>query len=302
MKTKLFILLIWISGFAISGVKLSAQSVIFQDFENLTSAQTADADKTGSFICYNPGWAFVTLVDNPNKSGINTSNKVAAVSLTGAIGETGTSPNSGLILISLTNSTKEPQNGAIPACSECTNGKYDRIRFKFYKGNLYNRYIRYQPDGTIQTPLYESAAVNAWEYITFDLLKTNYVDIRFALNRKADDSGMNIEGVTEGTVVYIDDIEFFSSTNVSNLSIPNAVKNTSCLPLGNNVFNYETTLDKVSNVKVELISLDGRSETIFNQNASGKLEFQFSVKNKGIYCVRTIVDNQSSETLKAIAR
>jgi hypothetical protein len=72
--------------------------------------------------------------------------------------------------------------------------------------------------------------------------------------------------------------------------------------MGNKSFSLETTLDKTSNVRVDLISPDGRLVNIYNQIAGSHLTLPFNVSAKGIYCVRMTIDNQISKTEKIIAQ
>lgn len=88
----------------------------------------------------------------------------------------------------------------------------------------------------------------------------------------------------------------------SNFSVSssNAKTNMICVPLDTKYFRFETNVDKASVVKVELISLDGQSKTLYNQNALGKLEVHFRVKQSGVYCIRMTQDAEYSGILKLI--
>jgi hypothetical protein len=76
----------------------------------------------------------------------------------------------------------------------------------------------------------------------------------------------------------------------------------SCRNNGNGKFSVEAFLPYQSDVRVDLISLDGRATTIFNQFVESSFQVPFTVPAKGIYCVRMVVDNNYSITEKIIAQ
>jgi hypothetical protein len=280
-----------------------ASAVIIEDFENFPVADFWNAelaDRTGTFFAYDATRAPLMVVDNPNKSGINTSDKVIQVRVYIE------APNSGILRINFTDGTvtAEPLI-AYPSCPTCEGEKFDRLRFKYYKGSLLNRYAELEPNGSAATPkkLVQANGIDEWEYITFELENRSYQNFQIRVNRNGEGNGA-AQGTADGDIIYVDDFEFFNSVNGPDypstaIQPVSTTSNFKCVSLGENRFRVETDLDKASPVRVELISIDGRAEVLYNQVTEGKLEVPFSVKNKGVYCVRTIIGNQS-ETVKII--
>jgi hypothetical protein len=280
-----------------------ASARIIQNFENITKDiwDPELTDRTGTFFSYDATRAPLAIVENPNKSGINTSEKVVRVQVyTGA-------PNSGILKINFVGGTPTASEPLVdyPACPTCTDEKYDRLRFKYYKGSLLNRNVELEPNGQAASPkkLVNAQGLDEWEYITFDLENKFYSSFQIRVNRNEAGNGSAV-GTAEGDFIYIDDIEFFNSTDGPETAIRlvDVEKTFSCIPLGDDLFRFETALTGVANVRVELISLDGRSTTIYNQVAEGKLEIPFQVKNKGVYLVRTTVNNKPAKTIKIVSQ
>ncbi len=274
----------------ISGVAM-ATDPFPQGFETITAPK-------GDYFVNNSNYAPVELADNPNISGINISSKVAKVSIySGAA-------ISGIIKISFTSA--ETPTFTYPTCASCTGGRYDRLRFKYYKGNLTDRYIEFEPNGQTTSPktlIQAAGASNEWEYIVIPLDYATYNSFQIRVNRNA--SGGTATAVS-GDVVYVDDFELYNSTDGVATAIATPVIETadlfSCVPDGNNSFKLTSYVSERSNVCVDLISLDGRSQNIYNQSTSGNLEIPFNVKNNGMYFVRMTVNNEYSKTIKILSR
>lgn len=253
----------------------------------------------GTFFVYNANFAPLELVDNPNKSGINQSNKVVKVQVHAG------GPNSGIWKINFTGSGQEPILD-YPSCPSCTDGRYDRLRFKYYKGSLLNRYVELEPNGSATSPktIVQAQGIDEWEYIEFDLEYASYTTFQVRVNRNDVGNGSAV-GTAEGDAIYIDDIEFYNSTDGPSSSLSrNAIDAIpfSCTSEGGNLFTARYQADTEARVQVDLISLDGRSETLYNQVAAGEVEIPFQVNGKGVYCVRLTVDNIVSKTVKIVSK
>lgn len=265
-----------------------SQDAFPQGFESITNPK-------GDYFDTNSSFAPVTLSDNPNKSGINTSDKVAKVQIYT------TAANSGIIKINFGSGTP---NFTYPTCTTCTGGKYDRLRFKYYKGNLTGRYVEFEPNGTATSPktLIEAAgANNEWEYIVIPLDYLTYSAFQIRVNRNS--SGSTAATVA-GDVIYVDDFEIYNSTDGISTAVP--VLGTSdlfsCIPNGNNSFKIKASFGEESNVRIDLISIDGRCENIYNQSVEGELETPFMVRGKGMYFVRMTINNNFSKTTKILSK
>jgi len=279
-------------------VATMAHAVIIQDFESIAKIWDA-TDKTGTFFVYSTSFAPVTLVDNPNKSGINTSNKVVAVQVYT------TAANSGMIKFNFPGGSSVAPILDYPTCPTCTGGKYDRVRFKYYKGSLLNRYAEFEPNGTATTPktLVQAQGIDEWEYITFDLAYASYASMQFRVNRNEAGTG-SATGTASGNFIYIDDVEFYNSTDgaTATTQVEEDTNKLKCNDLGNGFFSFEKFIEHKSNIRVDLISMGGLSENIYNRSAEGNLDVAFEIKGKGIYCVRMTIDNKATEIVKVLSK
>ena len=137
----------------------------------------------------------ISVVDNPDKSGINTSDKVLIDKVNGS-GST-----SGYFTL---------QTSKIAAESGIDVSRFTGIRFKVYLGN--NKYYpRVHIGDTKYPPVDAPKFTGGWEMLEyrFDFHFDPYKDIVFRLLLKED--GNNIDGSdpdTNNRTVYIDDIEF----------------------------------------------------------------------------------------------
>lgn len=279
-----------------------ASATVIENFENFPVEdfwQADLADRTGTFFAYDANRASLLIVDNPNKSGINTSNKVCRVQVHNG------GANSGIVKINFTGSAEPVVT--YPACPTCTDGKFDRLRFKYYKGSLLNRYVEFEPNGSPTTPktITQAQGMDDWEYITLELPYTTYTNFQIRVNRNGTGDGSAV-GTAEGDFIYVDDFEFFNSTDGPDFPPSTAIQSVaaekafSCTALGENKFRLEADLENPASVRIELIAMDGRSEVLYDHVAEGRLEVPFSVTNRGVYCVRAIVDNQVRETVKIV--
>lgn len=287
-------------------VSLSASAIKLQGFETI-------ANPKGDFFDTNTNFASIVLADNPKKEGINISDKVAGVVVhSGIVGdpETPGAPNSGIIKINfvetLTPHTVYPKNplgegDLIPVY-------YDVLRFKYYKGKLMNKNVEFEPNGQPTNPksLKTAFGDDEWEYITFPLEFKYYQNFQIRVNRNENGTGSAV-GTGTGEIIYVDDFEIYNSE--AGPDAETAIKLTfeerkfSCNYLGGKSYNLQTLLEKPSNVKVELIALDGKVETIYNQyNTAGQLEVPFQTKEKGVYFVRVTMDNNTFEVHKVLGQ
>lgn len=278
-----------------------ASAIVIENFENFPVEdfwQADLADRTGTFFTYNANFATLQIVDNPNKSGINTSDKVCRVQVWNG------GPNSGIVKINFSGITEPVVT--YPACPTCTNEKFDRLRFKYYKGSLLDRYVEFEPYGSPTNPAtrIQAQGMDEWEYITIELTSTTYTDIQLRVNRG--ETGGSSPSTAEGDFIYVDDFEFFNVTDGPDFPPSTAIQSIaaekafSCVSSGENKFRLDADLENPANVRIELIAMDGRSEVLYDHVAEGKLEVPFSVKNRGIYCMRAIIDNQVRETVKIV--
>jgi hypothetical protein len=192
-------------------------SVIVEDFENVPVEnfwQDDVADRTGTFFAYNTNRAPLMIVENPAPTGINTSPKVCRVQVFAG------GANSGIVKIEFVKegTTKPEPVIDYPACPTCENQRYDRLRFKYYKGNLQNRNVELEPNGSPTSPKTITPAVgnDEWEYIVFELSAATYNTFQLRVNRNADGSG-SAQGTADGDFIYLDDFEFYSSAEVSSV-------------------------------------------------------------------------------------
>ena len=244
----------------------------------------------------NANFATVVLADNPLKAGINTSDKVAAVDFI--------TVNSGIIKINFTGANQPVFE--YPAHPQGLDELYyDTFRFKYYSAGKLNKNIEFEPNGSATSPktivqpgpyYYEE-----WAYVTIPLTWKTYSNFQIRVNRNAAGNG-SAEGTAVGDKVYFDDFEVYNSIVGPTSSVKRVEINHifSCRNIGNGIFNVDAFLANKSNVRLDLISLEGRATTIYSQSAEGSLRVPFTVPSKGIYCVRMVVDNNYSITEKII--
>jgi hypothetical protein len=149
---------------------------IFADFEN--------GVKPSNFTTSNsPG---LTLVDNPDKSGINTSSKVLKDAVSG------TGSTSGFFDFDLSQ---------IPNLSQ-----YTGLRIKIYRipGNNYFPHIKFGSAGNNIPPVSMPVKFGEWETIEFHFDKSTYT--KHQLRPLSDSSGGNITTVGDRTIL-MDDFE-----------------------------------------------------------------------------------------------
>jgi len=273
-------------------VNADGSSVILQDFESI-------ANPKGEFFVNDPNFASVDLCDNPSKSGINLSNKVAGVKV---------NTNSGIIKINFA-------EGVIPRIAYPSNplGEgdlvpvyYDVLRFKYYKGKLMNKNIEFEPNGQPTNPksIRPATGDDEWEYITFPLIYKSYQNFQIRVNRNENGTGAAI-GTAPGEIIYVDDFEIYNSDagpdDASAVKLTFEDKKFSCFKTKNMSFRVEGKLENSSDVKIELISLDGKCGTIYHNVSRGKFEFSFEVKEKGLYFLRITLNNKNFEVHKILA-
>jgi len=270
---------------------IMANAQKLQDFENI-------ANPKGDFFVNDANFASVELADNPLKYGINTSDKVAAVVFY--------TVNSGIIKINF-------QQGIDPVITYPQNPfgldelYYDVLRFKYYSAGKLNKNIEFEPNGqptspkTIVQP--DGYYYEEWAYVTLPLVNKTYNNFQIRVNRNATGDGSALETAV-GEEVYIDDFEMYNSTDgpITAIKLTKIEPDFSCTDLAEGNFCVKATLDKQSDVRFDLISIDGHSQTIFNQKSAGIVEAPFHVNQKGIYCVRMIIDNSRSKTIKILVK
>jgi hypothetical protein len=155
---------------------VSSGGFIFADFEN--------GVKPSNFTTSNsPG---LTVVDNPNKSGINTSSKVLKDAVSG------TGSTSGFFDFDLSQ---------IPNLSQ-----YTGFRVKIYRiaGNNYFPYIKFGSTGNNIAPVTMPVKFGEWETIEFIFDKSTYT--KHQLRPLSDNTGANITTVGDRTIL-MDDFE-----------------------------------------------------------------------------------------------
>lgn len=270
---------------------LTAANPFPQGFESVTEPK-------GEFFDTNVNFASIILADNPLKAGINTSDKVAAVDFT--------TVNSGIIKISFSG-TNQPVFEYPRHPQGLDEVYYDVLRFKYYSAGKLNKNIEFEPNGSATSPKTivqpGSYYYEEWAYVTIPLTFKTYSNFQIRVNRNAAGNG-SAEGTVVGDKVYLDDFEMYNSiegpiSSVKRVEINNIF---SCKRIGNGMFSVDAFLANKSNVRVDLISLDGRATTIFSQTAEGSFQVPFTVPSKGIYCVRMVVDNNYSITEKIISQ
>ena len=269
---------------------LTAVNPFPQGFESVTEPK-------GEFFDTNANFAAISLADNPLKAGINISNKVAAVNFTVV--------NSGIVKINFAGTTN-------PVFQYPTNPNgtdelyYDVLRFKYYSAGKLNKNIEFEPNGSATTPktIVQPGAYyhEEWAYVTIPLLNKTYSNFQIRVNRNAAGTG-SAEGTAVGDIVYIDDFELYNSVAGPTSSVRKVEMNNvfSCRNSGNGKFSVEAFLPNKSEVRVDVISLDGRATNVFSQTCEGAFEVPFTVATKGIYCVRMVIDNNYSISEKVIA-
>ncbi|MDR0540834.1 MAG: hypothetical protein LBH19_01335 [Dysgonamonadaceae bacterium] len=281
--------LFFTSLFCLFAVMVTAQKM--QDFENIVNPK-------GDFFVDNPNFAFVELADNPLKTGINTSDKVAAVVFT--------TVNSGIIKISFV--SDQPVQVYPKHPEGLDELYYDVLRFKYYSAGKLNKNIEFEPNGSPTSPktiVQPGPYYNEeWAYVTIPLANKTYSNFQIRVNRSADGGG-SAAGTEVNDKVYLDDFEMYNSTDGPKTAIKlvaDSQSDFSCVSLADGNCIFKTSLDKKSDVRVEVVSLDGRSQVIYNSLVEGNLEIPFKVNSKALYCVRMTIDHSYSKTVKIVAK
>lgn len=285
MKQIFFLILCFFSTVTVLG-----QSAFPQGFESVTNPK-------GEYFIDDANFAPVTLMDNPLKTGINTSDKVAAVMV---------GINSGIIKLNFA-------DGVTPKFTYPAHPQgldelyYDVLRFKYYSAGTLNKNVEFEPNGSATSPktiVQPGPYYNEeWAYVTLSLVNKSYSNFQIRVNRNEAGNGP-ATGTVADTYVYIDDFELYNSAVGPISAVPLVLNDLlfSCKNKGNQNFALEASFDKTSNVRIDLISMEGRLVNIYNQVVIGNLSVPFTTPAKGIYCVRMLVDNQYSKTEKIIAQ
>ena len=272
--------------------------VILQTFES------GITEPKGEFFVDNPDFASITLVDNPKKDFLNSSNKVAAVQVYTE------NPNSGIIKINFVDGVAPKVN--YPENPYGTGDEvlayYNVLRFKYYKGTKTSRNVEFEPNGSVTSPktIIPTFGEDGWEYITIPLEWKLYQNFQIRVNRNEAGNG-SATGTAEGDIIYVDDFELFNRED-GPAEIEASTKFVlvddlfSCKSTGNRSFVLNASLEKSANVKVDVISITGQTRTIYNQTVAGHLELPFDVNTKGVFCVRMTIDGKLSKIEKIIAR
>ncbi len=279
------------------------QGAFPQGFETVTNPK-------GDYFVDNTNFAPIKLATNPLKAGLNISDNVAAVQVhSGEPNDVSTlpgNPNSGIIKINFADGTTPKFD--YPANPQGLDELYyDVLRFKYYSAGKLNKNIEFEPNGTATTPktiVQPGQYYNEeWAYVILSLTSKTYQNFQIRVNRNETGSG-SATGTEAGDYVYIDDFEIYNSAIGPTSAVPLVMEDKlfTCKNTGDKTFSIETSLDKTSNVRVDLISLEGRLVNIYNQMAQGSLQIPFAVPAKGIYCVRMTVDNQYTNTEKIMAQ
>jgi hypothetical protein len=167
--------------------------------------------------------------------------------------------------------------------------------------------VELEPNGSPSSPkkLVQAQEMGDWEYITFEIENKTYNNFQIRVNRNDTGTGSAV-GTADGDFIYVDDFEFYNSEDgvdfppTTDIQSAKVEKDITCLALGGNQFNLKTNLEQAANVRVELITISGHSTMLYDNVAEGHLEVPFSVTNRGVYLVRTTIDNTTSETIKII--
>ena len=181
------------------------------------------------------------------------------------------------------------------------------LRFKYYKGNLLNKNVEFEPNGQPTNPktIKPTFGDDEWEYIKFDLIYKYYANFQIRVNRNETGTG-SATGTAAGEIIYVDDFELYNSD--AGPDVPNSVKFTfedvpfTCTQQENGSFKVNANIDKSSNVRLELITLDGKVETIYQGVNSGNTEITFNAKSKGLNFVRLTLDNKKTGIQKIIVQ
>ena len=246
----------------------------------------------GEFFVNDPGHPASSLAVNPKKSGINTGDKVVAVN----VGTT-----SGLMKINFADGTT-PKIDYPTHPTGADELYYDILRFKYYKGTLTNRYVEFEPNGTATNPktIIPTSGNDEWEYITINLTNKTYNNFQIRINRNDAGNGA-ATGSTGSDVIYVDDFELLNSNSLTtNLHKIDNKNDFSCITMGSNSFKVVADFSEKATVRIDLISVDGRVSTLYNQVSAGALELPFQVQNSGLYFVRMTVNNVGVVTKKII--
>lgn len=273
---------IFLAAVALMSSAVYSQSLVLDNFEDgLLSSR------------YRPGsgnTALLSVVDNPLKNGINTSNKVFL--LTNHSG-------SSYFMLDLN------QNGQ----SVSTDG-YNRFRFKYYVGQNADG-VQISDISSVRLQLYGSSSAEnirdikpglkgAWETVTYEIPMVsayNVFQIRLNYNRVSPASL-----VTDS--YFIDDVEFFYSDGT-----PTSVESkmggvfASCYvesATGQAYLNLSGY--RADNAEASLYNIAGqRVKTVFNGTLVGQQSsIPFSVDSPGIYFVRVVADDRVLGSIKLV--
>lgn len=138
--------------------------------------------------------AVVDVVDNPLKSGLNTSNKVLKVTKSFASQQ-------------LNVYIKRASNPTVDISGDVWGKNFDRVRFMYYNPVASGRSVAWKYNGLDPilniTP---QPALGVWSYVDI-ALTSNQMDALTSMNLRLNDGS----GTSENDIVYIDNIEFYNA-------------------------------------------------------------------------------------------
>lgn len=288
MKQYLFFML-----FLACSATLSAQTAFPQDFESITNAK-------GDYLDTGANFAAAVIADNPLKEGINTSDKVVAVTV---------GINSGIIRINFKKATTGTPKFDYPAHPEGLDELYyDVLRFKYYTAGKKNKFIELAPNGNSANPkiLVEPTTSDydqKWAYVEIPLAFKEYANFQMRINSHSSGSG-SAQDTQNGDKIYVDDFEVYNSDEGPTTSIPLQMLEDlapfQCVALGNGEFRIEKRIIEDANLRFDLISIDGKSHTVYDQYSSVCCENVFKAPAKGLYVVRMLINGKESSSQKVL--
>lgn len=228
----------------------------------------------------------ISVIDNPSQTGINTSSKV--LKLTGNSG-------SGILRADFN------INGQVAVLNI-----YDRVRFKYYRGNISNNTVLLDQGGSTLkqiTPLVAPSGINTWEVVEFAVEPVSVGLHLFRLDKRVT-SPMPVPT----DAIYIDDLEFYDTRTATPAGITNPVsyKQAYCFPnpATGKVTNLNIDVPEATHAKVDLISFSGSLvKCILNSSINaGTLKFPFEIKNSGMYLIKIVLGNKQTSFLKLIVQ
>lgn len=227
---------------------------------------------------FRPNGSTLTVVDNPQKEGLNKSDKVLKLS---------DATPSGMINFDLLNNQDVGEALDIKALG------YDRLRFKYFS-TVSGTSITFNPDGKGDATAMHSLCnqPNNWEWVELDFapyLSKQITGFVLRLNRRA--------GASASDVIYIDDFEFYSSSssgvNKKQMDVSKSFE------LKNRVLTLIAN-EQVEEFSVNLFDLRGiKVAELYNATVVGKEEIIIDNTFSGFYVLQ-IVRGTTSETIKAI--